>query len=67
MNDTQPEIRRIVLYPFIYYDLMRRKWMRARYVATIEDIAARGDPFRVIGQPEIREFRRDARIITDAH
>ena len=55
MSEAPSEICRIVLYPFSYYDLMRRKWMRARYDATIENIAARGAPFRIEGKSEIRE------------
>lgn len=64
---THPATIRLVLYPFEYFDLLRRKWMRARYVATIDDIAMRGQPFRIIGQPEIREGPRDSRIVSDRH
>ena len=67
MTEASPVFRRIVLYPFEYYDLVRRKWMRARYVATIENIAQKGAPFRIIGPPEIREGPKDSRIIGDRH
>lgn len=43
------------LYPFSYYDLMRRRWTRARYVASLENIAQRYGCFRIDGKPEIRE------------
>jgi hypothetical protein len=42
------------LYPFEFYDLIRRRWVRARYRATVEQLAARGDPVRIVGQPEVR-------------
>lgn len=42
------------LYPFAYFDPLRRKWMRARYVATLEDIAKRYPAFRITGAPELR-------------
>lgn len=46
----------LTLYPFRYFDLMRRKWYSGRYVATIEEIAARHAAFRIVGAPEIREI-----------
>ncbi len=42
------------LYPFSFYDLMRRRWTRARYVASLDDLAARYDCFRIEGPPELR-------------
>lgn len=42
------------LYPFRFYDIVRRKWCRARYVATIEQLMERYDAFEIIGEPEIR-------------
>jgi hypothetical protein len=46
--------RALVLFPFSYYDLLRRRWMRARYVASLDEIAARYGCFRIEGLPEIR-------------
>jgi hypothetical protein len=65
--NAMPELNRVVLYPFEHFDVIRRKWIRARYVATLENIAMLGDPFRIVGQPEIREGPRDSRIITENH
>lgn len=42
------------LFPFESFDLLRRRWVKARYKATIEELAARYPAFRVTGQPEIR-------------
>jgi hypothetical protein len=55
MPDTPP----IVLYPFSYFDPLRRRWIRARYVATLEDIRARHPEHRLEGEPEIRETGRN--------
>lgn len=51
--------RRIELYPFSYYDLMRRKWQRARYRARLDVIAERYPAFKIEGAPEIREVPAD--------
>ena len=58
------ERTRVVLYPFSYFDLLRRRWMRARYVAEFEEIAVRYGCFRIEGPPEIREGRKDPRILS---
>ncbi len=42
------------LYPFSYFDLMRRRWMRARYVASLDNIAERYGCFRIEGPAEMR-------------
>ena len=44
----------LVLHPFRYFDPVRRRWIRARYVATKEEIAARHEQWEFIGPPEIR-------------
>jgi hypothetical protein len=45
MTDARPAV-----YPFSFYDLMRRRWTRARYVASLDDLAARYDCFRIEGR-----------------
>ena len=42
------------LYPFSYYDDLRRRWLRARYKASLKDIQARYPQYRLEGEPEIR-------------
>lgn len=59
-----PEWMRIELYPFSYYDPLRRRWIRASYVATIEDISSSYRPFRILGAPEVREGPKDSRILS---
>jgi hypothetical protein len=44
----------LLLYPFRFYDPVRRRWIRARYVAKIHDIIARHQQWEIIGPPEIR-------------
>lgn len=44
----------LALYAFSYFDPIRRRWVKARYRATVEDIAARYPQFRLEGAPEIR-------------
>lgn len=43
------------LYPFRFFDPIRGRWIRARYVATLETIRARYPQFELAGPPEIRE------------
>ena len=42
------------LYPFRYFDPVRKRWCQARYVATPEEIAARYQQWEITGPPEIR-------------
>ena len=49
------ESTRIELYPFSYFDLMRRKWVRARYRAQLQTIAERYPAFQITGAAEIRD------------
>lgn len=49
------ELDLIELFPFSYYDEIRRRWVRARYKARIEDIRARYAHHRIDGPPERRE------------
>lgn len=51
---------RIELYPFSYYDAIRKKWVRARYKAALESIRARYPEHRIEGPPEVREVPCDA-------
>lgn len=55
---------RLELYPFSYFDAIRNRWVKARYVATLEDIRASHERHRIEGPPEIREGPRDPRILT---
>ena len=62
MDEERPYFR-IELYPFSYFDPMRRRWVRARYRASIEDITASHGAVRIEGPPEVREGRLDPRIL----
>ncbi len=57
---------RIELFPFSYFDELRGRWMRARYVATLDDIRARYARYRLEGAPELRE-RADPSALTASH
>jgi hypothetical protein len=50
MADSSP----LLLYGFSYFDPLRKRWLRARCVASIEDIKARYSEYRLEGEPEIR-------------
>lgn len=60
---TDQDWHRLELYGFSYFDPMRRRWIRARYRATLEDIRANYPEHRIEGEPEIREGPRDPRIL----
>ena len=62
----QPRIR-VELYAFSYFDSVRKRWLRARYRATIEDIKSRHSQYKLEGPPEVREGPRDPRIISGNH
>src|SRR5687767_11923671 len=53
MEDAKPGA--IERYPFSYYDEMRKRWVRARYVAHLEAIKATYPKYRIEGPPEIRQ------------
>ncbi len=55
---------RIELFAFRYRDRRTGKWIRARYVATREEIAERYIEFEIIGPAEVREIDPDARPFT---
>jgi hypothetical protein len=57
-------MRRLELYPFRYRDRLTGKWVKARYVASREDIAARYAEWEIIGPPEIRDVDPKARYFT---
>lgn len=40
----------VMLYPFEYFDLVRRRWLRARYQARIDEIAHRYPAFKIVGR-----------------
>ena len=45
------------LYPFRYFDAVRRRWIRARYVAERQVIESRYEKREITGSPEIRQRR----------
>jgi hypothetical protein len=47
----------IELFPFRYRDPRTGKWVRARYMATREEIAARYAELEIIGSGELRRPR----------
>lgn len=51
---VEPE-KPLVLYPFRYFDLPTRKWVKARYKATLDQLCDRHDCFQITGMPEKRE------------
>ena len=55
---------RLELFSFRYRDRLTGKWIRARYVATREDIAARYAEWTIDGEAEIRDVDPDARPFT---
>ncbi len=55
---------RLELFPFRYRDPLTGKWRRARYVAALDEIARRFVDFEIIGPPEIRDVRQDARCFS---
>lgn len=50
---------RIELFPFRYRDPGSGKWVRARYVAERQEIAARYAEWEITGPPEIRNVDSD--------
>jgi hypothetical protein len=44
----------VVLYPFRYRDPLTGGWVRARYLADLNEIAARYDRWEIVGAPETR-------------
>ena len=55
---------RIELFAFRYRDPRTRKWIRARYVATREEIAARYAEWEIIGPAEVRNVDPAARAFS---
>lgn len=52
------------LFPFRYRDPLTGKWVRARYVATRQEIARRYAEFEIIGAAEIRDATPDGRALS---
>ena len=44
----------LLLYPFRYFDPVRKRWVRARYVAERHEIESRYEQWEITGPPEIR-------------
>ena len=55
---------RVELFAFRYRDPRTGKWIRARYVAERQEIAARYVEWEIIGPAEIREVNPEARAFT---
>ena len=51
----------ITLYPFRYRDPLTGRWIKARYKATREDIAAGHAEWEIIGPAEVRDPDASAR------
>lgn len=51
-DDKHPPLE---LYPFSYYDEIRKRWIKARYVCELDEIKARYPKYRIEGPPEIRD------------
>ena len=47
----------IELFPFRYRDARTGRWVKARYMATREEIAARYDVWEITGPGEVRRPR----------
>src|SRR5258705_8815029 len=47
----------LLLYPFRYFDPVRKRWISARYVAERHEIESRYAQWEIIGRPEIRTGR----------
>jgi hypothetical protein len=52
------------LFPFRYCNPVTGKWVRARYVATREEIARGNAEWEIIGPPEMRDVDPHARYFT---
>jgi hypothetical protein len=50
MNDDPPPL----LYPFRFVDPVTGRWVRARYRASLDDLAVRYERWEIIGEPEAR-------------
>ena len=57
----------ITHYAFEYFDPLRRRWVRARYMTSIEEIAQRYGPFRLLGKPLVREVSEDPLTLVAGH
>jgi hypothetical protein len=55
---------RIELFAFRYRDPRTGKWIRARYVATRDEIAQRHSEWEITGPAEVRDVDPEARRFT---
>jgi hypothetical protein len=55
---------RLELFPFRYRNPVTGGWVRARYVATREEIAKGNAEWEIIGSPEIRDVDSHARYFS---
>jgi hypothetical protein len=54
MNDDPPCRPPLLLYSFRFVDPLTGRWVRARYRASLDEIAERYDRWEIIGEPEVR-------------
>ena len=45
----------LLLYPFRFVDPVTGRWVRARYRASLADLAERYERWETIGEPEVRD------------
>jgi hypothetical protein len=60
----QPSTDPLALYRFRFRDPVSGKWVRARYAATLVEIAARHVEWEIAGPPEIRAVDPDKRYFS---
>ena len=49
------EAKTLCLYEFRYRCRLRKRWVKARYRATVEEICERYVEWETIGEPEVRQ------------
>jgi hypothetical protein len=55
------KVPQLELFHFRYRDPLTGKWVKARYVAELHEIAARYSEWEIMGPPEIRDVDPNAR------
>ena len=56
----------LTLYPFRYFDRVRGRWIKARYLSTMDEIAARHERWEIIGRPNSEPATRRCLTKTSA-
>jgi hypothetical protein len=57
----------LVLYRFAYFDELRHRWIRARYVCQAPEIRCRYEDYELLGAPEVRHVPDDPLALSAAH